>query len=94
MRPMGIVCVADDDDGEGMLSGGKGGRLIVPCSSRRARPEGVWRRVGRGFGGVWRGGVFGSGWGWMGMGVGVGSWSCGGIVRLVVMWWCGQGEVD
>lgn len=24
------------------------GRLIVPWSSRRARPEGVWRRFGRG----------------------------------------------
>jgi hypothetical protein len=75
---MGIVCVADDDDGEGMLSGGKGGRLIVPCSSRRARPEGVWRRVGRGFGGFWRG-VVDEGWGlgWMGMGFGDGF--CGGI---------------
>lgn len=25
-----------------------GGKLIVPWSSRRARPEGVWRRFGRG----------------------------------------------
>lgn len=29
-----------------------GGRLIVPCSSRRAKPEGVCRRVGRGLAGV------------------------------------------
>ena len=47
---------------------------MVPWSSRRARPEGVWRRVGRGFGSVdvvveggWRvivvegGGIFGGG---------------------------------
>jgi hypothetical protein len=26
------------------------GRLIVPCNSSRARPDGVWSRVGRGFG--------------------------------------------
>ena len=38
----------DDSAVVGEVSGGKGGRLIVPCSSRRARPEGVWRRVGRG----------------------------------------------
>lgn len=29
------------------------GTLIVPWSSRMARPVGVWRRGGRGFGGVW-----------------------------------------
>lgn len=28
------------------------GTLIVPWSSRTARPVGVWRREGRGFGGV------------------------------------------
>ena len=27
------------------------GKWIVPCISRRARPEGVWRRGGRGFSG-------------------------------------------
>lgn len=31
-----------------MLLAGDGGRLKDPCSSRRARPEGVWRKVGRG----------------------------------------------
>lgn len=43
---------------------GVGGRLIVPWISRMARPVGVWRSVGRGFGmdggvgevgGRWRG---------------------------------------
>lgn len=70
-----------------LLSGWKCGRLIVPCSSRRARPEGVWRRIGRGFGRgegeveVW-GGL--RGWGWMGIWGGGGFGGCDGIVRLVV----------
>lgn len=43
-------------------SEGKGGVLMVPWISRIARPEGVWRRVGRGLvvlervtGGMWSG---------------------------------------
>lgn len=44
---MGIGGCAVDDDEVVVLVGG---RLIVPWSSRRARPEGVWRRVGSGFG--------------------------------------------
>ena len=56
----------DDDDDDGLK--GVGGRLMVPCSSRRARPEGVWRRVGRGFGGVRGVGEVADGRGWRGIG--------------------------
>lgn len=34
------------------MLGSGAGKWIVPWSSRRARPEGVWRMEGRGFVGV------------------------------------------
>lgn len=41
---MGVA--AQDDETVEISSEGRGGVLMVPCISRIARPEGVWRRLG------------------------------------------------
>ena len=47
---MGVAAsLVDADNPEDRSLGGSGGVLMVPWISRIARPDGVWRRVGRGF---------------------------------------------
>jgi len=61
---------------------------IVPWISRMARPEGVWRRWGRGF--VWRGWDGEGGWrGMLGMvGVWLWLWLWVWVERLKGICWC------
>lgn len=63
---------------------GVGGKRMSPWSSRRARPVGVWRRGGRGFGVVV---VRARGWGWRGMDGIVGA-GLGPLDGEVMGWWC------